>query len=346
MKTSHYSPFLSRFPLLSFCRRGSWESSGLPNAILRSLKKKTGLNIEHFDSKNIKTEKDPFYKNFLFKIMSPEIEGLLLKNNYLPQIPKLVFLENEDHLKELKKSDYWNDIAAFITTWKNEKSIEEKPSFFYANTEQLVEFIFKTFFIKTSSNPLYGLVLLGGKSKRMKKDKSALDYHGQPQALHNYDLLSSLCDDVYVSCRPEQQNLDHLRPIKNKLLPDRFLEMGPMGGLLTAFKSYPKASWLVLACDLPYVSKDLLKKIIENRNYFKMATCLENPEKGWPEPLCTLYEPQAYKIFMQFLSLGIECPRKILMNSIIEKLKIKNKLALQNVNTPEEFKKAHAQMTL
>lgn len=348
MKTSHYSSFFPRLPLLSFCRKGPWDNSGLPSAILQSLKTKTGLNIVHFDSKNIKTEKDPFYKDFLFKIMSPQTEAILLKNNYLPQIPKLVFLEDEAHLKELKKSDYWNDIVALITKGKNEDSIEGRPCIYYANTEKLVEFVFKNFFLKTSYNPLYGLVLLGGKSKRMKKDKSALDYHGRPQALHNYDLLSSLCDDVYVSCRTEQQNLDHLKPIKNKLLPDRFLEIGPMGGLLTALKSHPKASWLVLACDLPYVSKDLLKKIIENRNSYKMATCLENPDKGWPEPLCALYEPQAYKIFMQFLSLGIECPRKVLMNSSIEKLKIEDKFALQNVNTPEEFKKAqaHVQMTL
>ena len=56
------------FPLISFCRKGPWENSGLPNAILQALKERSELRIESYDSKNISTDKDPLYKDFLYKI--------------------------------------------------------------------------------------------------------------------------------------------------------------------------------------------------------------------------------------------------------------------------------------
>ncbi|MDC0255131.1 NTP transferase domain-containing protein [Bacteriovoracales bacterium] len=331
-------------PLISFCRKDSWENSGLPNAILQDLKGKSEIKIESYDSKNISTSKDHLYKDFLYKIMNPQTQAILFKNNYLPKVPKIVFLEDDSHLKELKKEDYWDDILGFICAEKNRDQIEGRACFFFGEITKISDFLLKNIFQKVEKDPLHGLVLLGGKGKRMKRDKGALDYFGKPQSEHVYKLLSTLCDDVYVSCRNEQQESEHLKNLKGKLLPDQFLEYGPMGGILTALRKEPEASWLVLACDLPYVSEDLLKSLIKRRNPLKMATCLENPEKGWPEPLCTIYEPIAYKNFLQYLSVGIECPRKVLMNSNIETLKIKDKLALQNVNTPEEFRRAKTEL--
>ena len=47
----------SPIPLISFCRKGPWENSGLPNAILQALKEKSELRIESYDSKNISNNK-------------------------------------------------------------------------------------------------------------------------------------------------------------------------------------------------------------------------------------------------------------------------------------------------
>ncbi|MEE2743500.1 MAG: NTP transferase domain-containing protein, partial [Bdellovibrionota bacterium] len=198
------------FPLISFCRKGPWENSGLPNAILQALKERSELRIESYDSKNISTDKDPLYKDFLYKIMNPQTQAILFKNNYLPNVPKFVFLEDETHLKELKKEGYWNDILGFITTERNREPIEGRPCYFFGDTTKIVDFLSKNIFQKVEST-LHGLVLLGGKGKRMKQDKGALDYFGKPQSEHVYELLSSLCDDVYVSCRSEQQKSDHLK---------------------------------------------------------------------------------------------------------------------------------------
>ena len=82
------------------------------------------------------------------------------------------------------------------------------------------------------------------------------------------------------------------------------------------------------------------------RNYFKKATCFKNPEKGWPEPLCTIYEPSSIKAFHQYLSLGIICPRKVLMNMPHELLVASSDLTLQNINTPEGYEEVKSKAKL
>ena len=113
-----------------------------------------------------------------------------------------------------------------------------------------------------------------------------------------------------------------------------------MGGILSAQKTYPNVAWLVVACDLPFINTETLKDLIEGRNPFKDATCYLNPEKKWPEPLCTIYEPKSYTRLLQFLALGYSCPRKALFNSNINSLELSNKKALENINYPEEFENA------
>ncbi len=55
-----------------------------------------------------------------------------------------------------------------------------------------------------SQAPLYGLVLAGGFSRRMRRDKARLRIHERPQVEHALKLLSAFCAEVFVSIRPEQ----------------------------------------------------------------------------------------------------------------------------------------------
>jgi molybdopterin-guanine dinucleotide biosynthesis protein MobB len=180
--------------------------------------------------------------------------------------------------------------------------------------------------------PLHGIVLAGGKSARMGSDKAWLDYHGKPQLDHAVDLLSTLCKQVYVSCRPEQvaQRGTH------SLLTDRFLDCGPAGGILTALAT--QAACLVLACDLPQVDLLLLEELIRRRNPFRFATAYAD-DQGLPEPLCTIWEPKSYGRLLQFMGIGTACPRKCLIQSPIECLPQANHRKLENSNTPEDFQR-------
>lgn len=181
--------------------------------------------------------------------------------------------------------------------------------------------------------PLRGLVLTGGRSQRMHEDKSRLRYHQQEQQQHAAALLAPLCQDVLISCRPEQAaDL----PAGLQALPDQFLDLGPMSGLLSAFRHDPNAAWLVVACDLPFLTEQTLHHLVQHRHPGRVATAFQSPENEFPEPLITIWEPRSYPVLLQFLGLGYSCPRKALINSDIELLTAPAPQELRNVNTPAE----------
>lgn len=182
--------------------------------------------------------------------------------------------------------------------------------------------------------PLKGLVLAGGRSTRMGEDKASLKYHGDPQFEHTAKLLDTLCEEVFISARPDQVQSQDFRG--HAVLADRFLEFGPIGAILSAQKADPNAAWIVCACDLPYLEPETLGHLCRNRNPLKLATAFRSTYQDFPEPLCAIYEPKSIHRMLRFLGMGYHCPRKVLINSdthIIEPLRAE---ALDNANTPEE----------
>ena len=193
--------------------------------------------------------------------------------------------------------------------------------------------------LKSPRISLYGLVLAGGKSTRMKKDKSLLEYHGKKQVLYCFDLLGQFCDQVFISNRKEQSRLAAYRNLPQ--IHDVFVDIGPLGGILSAMIRHPEAAWLVLACDLPFVRESTIKTLIKKRNFSKMATAYRSTyEPNLPEPLCAIYEPKALFQLLQFLSQGVQCPRAILLRSDTHLIAQNEEASLDNVNSPQEYREA------
>jgi molybdopterin-guanine dinucleotide biosynthesis protein A len=186
---------------------------------------------------------------------------------------------------------------------------------------------------KAIAVPIQGLVLAGGHSLRMGRDKSSIDYHGVPQREHILRMFEQLKFPVFLSCRPDQVvdlNGSHA------LIQDRITGMGPYGAILSAFMTAPDVAWLVVATDLPFVTKETLQQLIDQRNPSKIATAFHNTETGFPEPLITLWEPKAYPLLLSYLSQGNTCPRKALINSDVEIIRPTDPMWLKNANTPED----------
>ena len=98
---------------ISLCRKGSWDNSGLPNALNQSLKERFGLNFIFSDSKNLKSPKENCYKEYINTLFSCEPQGFVFKNNYLSGIPKLVFLDSSINIDEIKKAPIGMTLLAF-----------------------------------------------------------------------------------------------------------------------------------------------------------------------------------------------------------------------------------------
>ncbi|MBL6448165.1 NTP transferase domain-containing protein [Fulvivirga sp. 29W222] len=177
---------------------------------------------------------------------------------------------------------------------------------------------------------LYGLVLIGGESRRMGKDKSLLSYHSKNQRAHSYELLSGCCNKVFLSC-----NANQTPEVTQPFIEDSKDYLGPLAGLLSAQEKFRDVAWLVLACDMPFVDEELLDMLVRYRDPKALATCFYH---GFPEPLCTIWEPSSYKALIQFVNSGNLRPKQFLKENTVKYIhtnsEIKDKF--RNINSPDE----------
>ncbi len=186
-----------------------------------------------------------------------------------------------------------------------------------------------------ANNVTYGLVLAGGKSRRMGEDKALLVHDGISQLEHIAALLRPLTDKVFVSTRAEQQD-ERIRRRFEQIV-DQFDNIGPIAGILSAVKEYPDVDWLVVACDLPNVDEETIRFLLTNRSVEHPFTAFRSSHDDPPEPLCAVYRAGADTIIREFVNEGIICPRKILIRSDTCLLTQPNPASLDNVNTPGDL---------
>ncbi len=185
------------------------------------------------------------------------------------------------------------------------------------------------------TTPVYGLVLAGGRSSRMQRDKATLRYHGRTQLEAAMGLLEPHVARAFVSVRPDQ-NDDPARAQFARIL-DTQDNLGPIAGIVAAQTQYPEAAWLVLACDLPFLDGDTLKTLLAARDPKRLATAFRSSHDGLPEPLCAIYEPASREAIAAYLGTGKICPRKFLIQSDVRLVDEPDPRALDNINTPEEY---------
>ena len=267
-------------------------------------------------------------------------DAAFVNGNHYPASRQMVFLnpKKRDSLKRrsaqltniqiLIKEDAEQQIFDFL----EEKITAETQIFTRTELPRVYSLLQNQ--IQQAKPPLKALILAGGKSQRMGEDKSQLVYHaGKSQELYIAQMCQDLGLDVYLS-KAYDFEADTVNGIP--VIKDRLLQMGPFGAILSAMMQEPDTAWLVLACDLPFLNQDLLQKLIQQRNAGLFATAVKSAAKPFPEPLVTIYEPRAYLRLLSFLSLGYACPRKVLINSDIHILELKDDKVIENVNTPEE----------
>ena len=187
----------------------------------------------------------------------------------------------------------------------------------------------------TAPEKVWGLVLAGGQSRRMGSDKALLVQDGETQLSRAVGLLGSHLDRVFVSTRADQA--DDPERSKFAQVIDRYDDMGPVAGILSAMDSNDDISWLVLACDLPNVDDATIDFLLQQCLTDHPVTAYESIHDGLPEPLCAIYRPDCRALILNFVNDGIVCPRKMLINMDTHLLTQPNPGALHNINSPEDL---------
>ncbi len=152
-----------------------------------------------------------------------------------------------------------------------------------ASVSRLLENFLSEQWLKT---PIFGCVLIGGKSTRMGTPKHLLSEGGKTWVERTVDLLTQTVETVVIagagSIPPPLDG--HTR------LPDVPDAEGPMSGILAAMRWAPQVSWVVAACDLPDLSADAVNWLLSTRAPGNWATLPRLRGSDRAEPLLAHYD--------------------------------------------------------
>lgn len=193
-------------------------------------------------------------------------------------------------------------------------------------------------------NELSTVILAGGQSSRMGRDKARIEINGVPMLRRVYDAARPYSCEIYVvTSRVEAYR--SLLPLDAKFIA----EIEPRGPAIAFAQALPYLSteWvLLLACDLPQLDEAQLKcwtTLLDSvpnhaiqRSLAAPIALLPKHEKGW-EPLCGFYRRTCLPELVHFIDQGGSSFQKWLSNQLIQELPVSAPQVLFNCNTPDDL---------
>lgn len=130
------------------------------------------------------------------------------------------------------------------------------------------------------------IVLAGGMSRRLGRNKALEDVGGQPLVLRVLGRLSQVTDDAVVVVNDNKRAGDLPLPGSAKVVSDRYAGSGPLGGIFTGLSACLQEWGLVAACDMPFLNTMLWEDILaRRRGHDAVVPVLD----GRPEPTHAAY---------------------------------------------------------
>jgi molybdopterin-guanine dinucleotide biosynthesis protein A len=142
---------------------------------------------------------------------------------------------------------------------------------------------------------LSAVLLVGGESTRMGRDKATLEWSGVPLWECQLAKLRVFTSDIFLSSRFAVP----WRPEDVHLVVDQPPSRGPLSGLVASLAIMQTDCLLVLAVDMPFITPSQLKKLCDQAQPGIGAVPVVN---GKLEPLMAIYPKSAESIFGQALN--------------------------------------------
>jgi molybdopterin-guanine dinucleotide biosynthesis protein A len=150
---------------------------------------------------------------------------------------------------------------------------------------------------KSRGYSLAAAVLAGGQSKRMGQNKALLQIGGRPMIQHVVKTILTQVPDVMII----SNQLATYSFLRLPGYPDEVQNCGPLGGIYTALLHSKFQHCLVVACDLPFLSKGLLQFLCENCVSYDVLAF--ETESG-VEPLCAVYSKRCLSAIKKQIEAG------------------------------------------
>lgn len=207
--------------------------------------------------------------------------------------------------------------------------------------EEFLEQLLETLEQIAQQNPVWACILIGGRSSRMGQPKHLLtmqEDRAESWIERTVRLVQPHVDGLVVSGKGELPlSLEHLQRI-----PDIPGVAGPLTGVLSAMRWQPGVSWLVIACDMPFISGDAINWLLKGRGPGCWGRLPRLSGSDFCEPLFSWYDGRTAHLLEEQLLTGNLRVGKIGKHQKIDNPTIPEELcsAWKNINTPEQFQSA------
>jgi molybdopterin-guanine dinucleotide biosynthesis protein A len=178
-----------------------------------------------------------------------------------------------------------------------------------------------------------GIVLSGGKSKRMGNDKAIVQFDGKTFIQHSIDALTPLSNTVFIVSNSSEHDAFNI-----KRFNDIIENSGPLAGIYTGLY-YSKTPYnIILSCDIPLIHNSVLEQLITQYSDEYDVVLVKSKQKTMP--LIALYHKRCLDMCLRLLYSGekrlSEFINQLHSRTIILEQNLEKHTA--NINTPHELK--------
>jgi len=170
------------------------------------------------------------------------------------------------------------------------------------------------------------VILTGGKSRRMGRDKAALEMDGTTMSLRLADRFASMGEVAFSVDRPGRFPVGAYREFV-----DRYPGQGPLNGLVSAFYNSAEEFVLLLATDMPAVTPEAAETLLSSIG--EHDVCLFGDE-----PLFALYRRSCLNLAEEQLAFGQNAVYGFLNRVDVLSLPKPEEALFANLNTPEDLR--------
>jgi molybdopterin-guanine dinucleotide biosynthesis protein A len=195
--------------------------------------------------------------------------------------------------------------------------------------------------------PIAAFILAGGESSRMRVDKGLLEIDGVPLIVRTARLVDALAGAATVVGRPERY-----QPVGLRAIADDWPGCGPLGGIATALRASDRLWNLIVACDLPYLTRGWLEFLVRRALESHADAVVPMNEHG-AEPLCAMYHSRCEPAVRGALEEGMRKVTGGLSRIGVEYLEPagwkcfdSDGLLFKNMNTPADYKEAQTRLAV
>jgi molybdopterin-guanine dinucleotide biosynthesis protein A len=183
-----------------------------------------------------------------------------------------------------------------------------------------------------------GVILAGGKSSRMGRNKALLPVGGVPCVQRIAEALRGVCGDILIVSDDPTPYAFLSLPV----IPDRFPGSGPLAGIHSALSVVATEKALILACDLPHVSAEFLRRLCAMSAGEDALVPLS--ADGRLQPLCAIYRTTCVATLEEDLKRGRRSVLSYLEGRNVRTVPAESLLGgaarpdfLANMNTPDDY---------